>query len=131
MPMPLPMTPEQFATVSQWMPPEQAIAMAVFLGPKALQYQLDHVHDDRGPEMVVSVIVVSVLAVLAVALRLVCRRQLKVSMSWDDYTIIIGLVRPHQTPLRRIGHKLTCHRSSPSALAFVKSTVCLLFFLLE
>ncbi|KAL8898007.1 MAG: hypothetical protein Q9207_006914 [Kuettlingeria erythrocarpa] len=90
--MPLPMTPEQLATVSQWMPPEQAMAMAMFLGPKALQHQLDHVHDDRGAELIVSVVIVSVLAVLAVALRLVCRRQMKVSMSWDDYTIIIGLV---------------------------------------
>lgn len=92
-PIPLPMTPEQLAMLSQWMPPEQAMAMAAFIGPKSLQHQLDHIHDDRRAEIVVSVIIVSVLAVLAVALRLVCRRQMKVSISYDDYSIIAGLVR--------------------------------------
>lgn len=126
--MPLPMTPEQLATVSQWMPPEQAIGMAAFLGPDALQYQLDHIHDNRGAETVVSVTIVSVLAVLAVALRLVCRRQMKVTLSWDDYTIIIGLVRPHQRHLRRrVSYTLICYRSSPSAFAFLKPTVWPLF----
>lgn len=93
-PMPLPMTPEQLAMVSQWMPPEEAMVMAAILGPKSLQYQLDHIQDDRRAETVVSVTIVAVLAVLAVALRLVCRRQMKVSMSYDDYSIIAGLVRP-------------------------------------
>ncbi|KAL8925809.1 MAG: hypothetical protein Q9208_003306 [Pyrenodesmia sp. 3 TL-2023] len=91
-PMPLPMTPEQLAMVSQWMPPEEAMAMAALLGPQALQHQLDHIQDDRRAEIVVSVTIVAVLAVLAVALRLVCRRQMKVPVSYDDYTIIAGLV---------------------------------------
>ncbi|KAL8769045.1 MAG: hypothetical protein Q9209_004831 [Squamulea sp. 1 TL-2023] len=93
MPQMPPMTPEQLAVVSpKYMSPDQAMMMAAIIGPKDLQYQLDHINDDRGAEQIASVTIVAVLAVIAVALRFMCRRQMKVSISYDDYLIVAGLV---------------------------------------
>lgn len=57
------------------------------------EYQTKHINDDRGPEILASIITLAVMATLAVTLRLACRRYTKIAMAWDDYIIILGLVR--------------------------------------
>ena len=64
------------------------------------QYQLAHLHDDRGRNNYYAVILLFVLlATIAVALRLLSRRRMKTSWASDDYTIVAALVRPlpHQS----------------------------------
>ena len=87
------MTPEQLAIALQYMSLDQAMMIAAILPPQHLQYQLDNIRDDRAPELIASVVIVVFLAAAAVILRLLCRRHLKVAMSYDDYLIIVGLVR--------------------------------------
>lgn len=41
---------------------------------------------------------VSILATIAVALRLLARRVQKVTLGYDDYLILLALVRPPFTP---------------------------------
>ncbi len=67
--------------------------MASYLSPEELAYQMANIKDNRAPQILASGIVLAVLATLAVALRLACRRFTKIVISWDDYLIIIGLVR--------------------------------------
>ena len=87
-----PITPEQLAIATQYMPPDQAMMAAAYLSPEALQYQLDNIEDNRGPELMASVIIVASLAATSVVVRLLCRQQMKVAISYDDYLIILGLV---------------------------------------
>lgn len=66
--------------------------VAAYLTPDMLQYQIDHIDDNRRPEIITSAVIVGVLAIAAVVLRLLCRRHMKVAISYDDYLIIAGLV---------------------------------------
>lgn len=58
-----------------------------------VEYQMTHINENRGPEILASAIVLAVLAMVAVVLRLTCRRYTKCAISWDEYTILAGLVR--------------------------------------
>ncbi|KAL8690594.1 MAG: hypothetical protein Q9218_003998 [Villophora microphyllina] len=80
----------QLATT--YLSPTEALMTASLLPPAVLQYQLDNIHDNRGPEIIASIVVVFVLATIAVALRLQCRHLMKVSISYDDYLVIVGWV---------------------------------------
>lgn len=67
--------------------------MGSYVSPEEVAYQLANINDDRRADIVASTIVLAVLATVAVILRLFCRRFTKIALSWDDYLIIIGLVR--------------------------------------
>ncbi|KAL8944881.1 MAG: hypothetical protein Q9216_000171 [Gyalolechia sp. 2 TL-2023] len=60
--------------------------------PAELQYQQEHIHEDRGSEVVGAVITVAILATVAVTLRFMSRKHMKVAISWDDYLMIPALV---------------------------------------
>ncbi|KAL8860981.1 MAG: hypothetical protein Q9178_002494 [Gyalolechia marmorata] len=89
------LTPEQVQIVLAYLPSVEQIYLAAgYLAdrPKELQYQINNIDDNRGPEIIGSTIVIAILAISAVVLRLVCRRHMKVAISYDDYLIIVGLL---------------------------------------
>ena len=57
-----------------------------------IQYQLNHINDDKSGQMVSSQVCGMVIAFAAVALRLVSRRVGRVPILADDYMIVIALV---------------------------------------
>ncbi|CAO1599702.1 hypothetical protein XANCAGTX0491_003418 [Xanthoria calcicola] len=90
-PMPQ-LTPDQLQKASAYLPIEQILMAAAYLNPDMLRSQIDNIDQDQGPRVLAAAVIVSVLATSAVAVRLACRRHLKVAVSYDDYIIIIGLV---------------------------------------
>lgn len=91
------LTPQQLQVATTYLSPQEALMTAALIPPGQLQQQLNHIHDDRAPDIVASISVVFALAVVAVTLRLICRRLMKVALSYDDYLILVGLVRQHGT----------------------------------
>lgn len=61
--------------------------------PKEIQYQEEHIHDDRSGNIVTSHAICITIAVIAVLLRLISRRMIKASIQADDWMIIVALVR--------------------------------------
>ena len=61
-------------------------------------YQEAHIHDDRSADILGAALVSAVLATAAITLRFTCRKLMKLSISWDDYWIIVGWVRTFETP---------------------------------
>ncbi|KAL8948136.1 MAG: hypothetical protein Q9222_005647 [Ikaeria aurantiellina] len=62
------------------------------LSPSELQYQQAHFYDDRSSDILGTIIAMGIVTTAAIALRLACRRHLKVAISWDDYTIIAAYI---------------------------------------
>ena len=62
------------------------------LPPAEMQYQTDHINENRTPGFIASVSVVCSLATIAVGLRLTARAWTKVGMGMDDYLICIALL---------------------------------------
>ena len=58
-----------------------------------IQYQLNHINDDKSVQMLSSQICGMVIAFVAVALRLVSRRVGRVPILADDYMVVVALVR--------------------------------------
>ncbi|KAL8627718.1 hypothetical protein Q9189_006585 [Teloschistes chrysophthalmus] len=85
------LTPQQLQVATTYLSPQEALMTAALIPPGQLQQQLNHIHDDRAPDIVASISVVFALAVVAVTLRLICRRLMKVALSYDDYLILVGL----------------------------------------
>ena len=86
------LTPDQLQKASAYLPVEQTLMTAAYLTPDMLRSQIDNIDQDQGPRVLAAAVIVSVLATGAVAIRLGCRRHMKVAISYDDYMIIIGLV---------------------------------------
>lgn len=61
--------------------------------PSDVQWQLDHIHDTKSRDILISHIVVLPLAVVAVVLRFISRRMCKGPIKADDYMIILALVK--------------------------------------
>ena len=61
--------------------------------PSEIQYQLDHIHEDRSSDIVVSHVICLTIATVAVILRFASRRLCKAAILADDYMIIAALVR--------------------------------------
>lgn len=55
-------------------------------------YQLAHAAETKAPSIIAAVAVLSVLATIAIAMRILVRRQRKSGLKADDYTIISALV---------------------------------------
>lgn len=60
--------------------------------PSEIQYQLDHIREDRSSDIVISHIICMTLATVAVILRFTSRRLCKAAILADDYMIIAALV---------------------------------------
>ncbi|MCJ1268762.1 hypothetical protein MMC22_008650 [Lobaria immixta] len=65
--------------------------MAFGLSPEWLEYQLQHLNDDRAPEILGVGISFFTVATVAVCLRLLARKISKVRCGHDDYFIVIAL----------------------------------------
>lgn len=63
------------------------------LSPSDIQYQLEHLQDNKVPEILEYQIICFILAIIAVILRLVSRRLHRASIQSDDYMILIALVK--------------------------------------
>ncbi|KAL8788355.1 MAG: hypothetical protein Q9213_001752 [Squamulea squamosa] len=86
------LSPEQLQKVAKYLPKDQIYTAAAYPPPQNLKYQIDHIEDDRGPEIIATTIVIAILATVAGFLRLFCRRHMKVAISYDDYLMIAGFV---------------------------------------
>ena len=60
--------------------------------PADIQYQLQHIHDNKSKQLIVAYVVSLSAASIAVALRLLARRINRASLKSDDVMVIIGLV---------------------------------------
>lgn len=65
-----------------------------------VQYELEHVDDNRQQDLIKSLAAGVVLAYLAVVLRLVARRISKARLQADDYWILFSLVISNLSSLR-------------------------------
>ncbi|KAI4239250.1 MAG: hypothetical protein LQ349_000505 [Xanthoria aureola] len=55
-------------------------------------YQTEHIDDDRRSDILGTAISMAILSTIAVAGRFACRKKLKVALSYDDYSILVGLI---------------------------------------
>ncbi|KAI4108962.1 MAG: hypothetical protein LQ339_002081 [Xanthoria mediterranea] len=55
-------------------------------------YQTEHIDDDRRPDILGTAISMAILSTIAVARRFACRKKLKFALSYDDYSILVGLI---------------------------------------
>lgn len=55
-------------------------------------YELNHIHDDRRPDLICALTTTAILAYLCVALRLLSRKVGKSSLQADDFWIVLSLV---------------------------------------
>ncbi len=60
--------------------------------PADLQYQLEHIQDDRSGQIAAVVSAMLVVATIAVGLRLFTRWLISAPWKLDDFTIIAALV---------------------------------------
>lgn len=65
-----------------------------FLPPPPSPEVLRHIHDTRGPSILVAMSILSGLAIAAVPGRFYARRVRKLPLKADDYVMIPALVRP-------------------------------------
>lgn len=52
-----------------------------------------NIYEDHRAKVIASVVAPAILAIIAVALRLCARTVSKATLGWDDYLIILALVR--------------------------------------
>lgn len=71
------------------------------LSPADVQYQIQHISDDKSKQLIATGVVSLCVASVAIALRIVARRvnRFETSLQADDYMIIIGFVG--EDPSRR------------------------------
>ncbi|KAL8956223.1 MAG: hypothetical protein Q9193_006193 [Seirophora villosa] len=60
--------------------------------PAEIQYQLQHIHDDRSNEIIAALGVCMGIAIIAVLLRFVARHLKRAPLEGDDWTIVAGLL---------------------------------------
>ena len=63
------------------------------LSPAEIQFELEHIRQDRAPSIIASYAVCLSLACIAVVLRFVARGISRASLQADDFTVAISLVR--------------------------------------
>ena len=66
--------------------------MSQQLPPEVIQYQLQHIHEDRSSDLITAFTTCTVLAYIAVALRLIARRVNRAPLQADDLWVLIALV---------------------------------------
>jgi len=63
------------------------------LPPAEIEYELAHINQNRGPDMIVSSVICIALASVAVFLRFFARRLSRTQLWFDDYMMVLALVR--------------------------------------
>lgn len=61
--------------------------------PAEAKYQLAHASEDTGGQELAAVVAVTILANVAVIARFISRKLVKVPLKWDDWAIVVALVR--------------------------------------
>lgn len=61
--------------------------------PEQIQYQLQHIQDDRSDEIITALGICLAFAIITVLLRFVARHLTGAPLGADDWTILFGLVR--------------------------------------
>lgn len=51
-----------------------------------------------GRDIVIVIIVFAIISVISVILRIYSRRILNISLAFDDYLIVVAMVRPYTLP---------------------------------
>lgn len=74
------------------------------LSPEEIQYQLQHIHEDRSSDLITTFASCTALAYVAVILRLIARRVNRARIQADDCWVLIALVIPSQYRVYHIGH---------------------------
>ena len=62
------------------------------LPPAEAEYQMQHIHDDRGNDILISSIIFLTLATLATGMRFVSRRMVRAGSGLDDWVMLGALV---------------------------------------
>lgn len=71
------------------------------LTPDQLAYQMAHIDQDRGPYLIATTAVLSVLSTAAIYLRFLVRWRTKVGFKTDDYAILLaGVSRTSHRTMR-------------------------------
>ena len=60
----------------------------------SISSQLAHINDNRQATIVGLKVLLTALSTIAVALRLLSRRLVKAPFRYDDYAVVVALVRP-------------------------------------
>lgn len=66
--------------------------MSHLIPPEAIQYQLQHVHDSRASDLIITFATCTALAYIAITLRLIARRTNGAPLQADDFWAITALV---------------------------------------
>ena len=74
------------------------------LTPQDIMHMETHIEDNAQPLILTILVVSIVVAYVSTALRLLARWKKRVQLSYDDYLIILGLVRFPST----LGSKSRC-----------------------
>ncbi|MCJ1272070.1 hypothetical protein MMC22_011977 [Lobaria immixta] len=82
--------------------------------PEEIQYQEDHIHDDRSGDIVTSHAICITIAVIAVLFRFISRRMCKASIQADDWMIIVALL----LAAGEVGGGLVCMHNLPECVSF-------------
>ncbi|KAL8880819.1 MAG: hypothetical protein Q9198_001847 [Flavoplaca austrocitrina] len=61
------------------------------LPPAILQYQLEHIRDNKSKEILSALGVTLGFAIITVLLRFVSRHITRAGLAWDDWTVVFGL----------------------------------------
>ncbi|KAL8818565.1 MAG: hypothetical protein Q9223_002825 [Gallowayella weberi] len=60
--------------------------------PPEMLYQMEHILDDRSSDVIGVAVSMAVCSTAAVTARFICRRQMKVAVSYDDYLMLGALL---------------------------------------
>lgn len=63
------------------------------LSQTELLYEFEHINDNRGPDLIATYSICISLAYIAVILRFIARRAGRNALLWDDWMIVVALVR--------------------------------------
>ena len=66
------------------------------LPPAESAYQMEHIHDSRANDLLVSTIIFLALATIATSLRFASRRMVRAGCGVDDWVMLGALVRISQ-----------------------------------
>lgn len=105
-----------------------ASSVMAIQSPQSLQYQEKHKNENKGPEIVVSLAIMLAVAYIAVGLRFTSRRMVRVKLSYDDWVMVIGLVRrtgsPAFSPAGRLELELSLMPRSSLHPALLLDVLC-------
>ena len=68
--------------------------MASIPTPQEIAYQEAHITDNKAGSIIAASATCYAIGVVAVALRFLSRRLSKIRYEWDDWLVVLGLVRP-------------------------------------